>query len=353
MSRTLTILISIAAILISLAVNAGESITRSFTGIQNIKLDTSSGDGIISRSDSDQVTVTLRSTYDEDIFKPIIEQQGSTLRIREKFTSHSHRRGHATWYLAVPDDLDLKFSTGSGDLNIDAVKINLKSSTGSGDVTLKQVTGTVRTSGGSGDVDLEGVKGDVDISGGSGRVVLRNVIGGVSIDEGSGAIKIDKLKGNLDADTGSGRMEVTNSTGDMRLDSGSGRISLNAVAGALRVNTGSGDIRARALTITGSSDFDTGSGDAAVEINSVLNHDINIDTGSGNATLDFNGNPVAGRIEMRANERHGKISAPIAFDEEFTENRGYDAIMVKQASIGDKDIQITISTGSGTAKLKQ
>ena len=352
MSRTLKISFSIAAILFSLAVNADQSITKTFDGIQTIKLDTSSGDGIVRRSDNDQVTVTLDSTYDEDTFKPIIEQHGKTLRIREKFTS-SHRWGHTTWHLMVPDNLDLRFHSGSGDLNIEAVKIDLKSSVGSGDVTLKQTTGSVRTSGGSGDVDLEDVEGNVDISLGSGHAVLQNIRGDVSINEGSGTIKIDKLKGELDADTGSGRMEITNSTGDMKLDAGSGKINLNAVSGALRVNAGSGDIRARALNINGSSDFDTGSVDTTIEIVSALNDDINIDTGSGNATLDFNGNPIAGKIEMRANRRHGKISAPFDFDKEFIEDGHYDAIMVKQASIGDKDIQITISTGSGTAKVKE
>jgi DUF4097 and DUF4098 domain-containing protein YvlB len=352
MSRTLRISFSIAAILFNLAVNADQSITRTFDGIQNIKLDTSSGDGIVRRSDNDQVTVTLNSTYDEDTFKPIIEQQGKTLRIREKFTS-SRGWGRATWHLTVPDNLDLRFHTGSGDLDIEAVKINLKSSVGSGDVTLKQTTGIVRSSGGSGDVDLEDVKGNVDISLGSGRAVLQNISGDVSINEGSGTIEVDNLKGRLDADTGSGRMKISNSTGDMRLDTGSGKISLNAVTGALRVNAGSGDIRAKALNITGSSDFDSGSGDTTIEIVSELNHDIRIDTGSGNAILDFNGNPIAGKIEMRANRRHGEISAPFAFDKEFTEDGHYDAIMVKQASIGDKDIQITISTGSGTAKVKK
>jgi DUF4097 and DUF4098 domain-containing protein YvlB len=299
------------------------------------------------------VTVTLKSTYAEDSFKPTMEQQGTTLRIREKFTSRSRHWGHSTWYLMVPDNIDLRFSTGSGDLSIEAVKVDLKSSVGSGDVTLKQTTGTVRTSGGSGDVDLEDVEGDVDISGGSGRMMLQNIGGDVNIDVGSGAIEIDRLTGTLDADTGSGRIEITNSTGAMQLNAGSGRINLVGVAGALRVNTGSGDIRARAMNITGSSDFDSGSGDTAVEIASALNHDISINTGSGNATLDFNGNPVAGKIEMRANKRHGKISAPFAFDKEFTEDGHYDPIMVKQASIGDKDIQITISTGSGNAKLKK
>jgi len=127
--------------------------------------------------------------------------------------------------------------------------------------------------------------------------------------------------------------------------------SFNRITGALGVNVGSGDITASELNITGSSSFNSGSGDTEVVLASVLNHDISVNSGSGDAVLDFNGNKIEGEIVMKASKRNGRIEAPFSFDKEYEEDKGKQIIMIKEAKIGNKDIRIRVSTGSGTARI--
>jgi DUF4097 and DUF4098 domain-containing protein YvlB len=332
-------------------VNAENTVVKTFDGIEAISIRTSSGDTVVRRSASDQVTVTVEYTYSDEVFRPVFKQNDTMLDIHEEFLKRSIGRGRSAWTLEVPDNIDMKFGTGSGDLKVDSVMLDLKSSVGSGKVALTQVTGDIRISVGSGRVVLRDVNGEVAVKGGSGDAELKDIVGNVRVSAGSGDIDIDNLDGSLDANTGSGRIRVNRSSGDGDIDAGSGNVRLQAMTGAFKVNIGSGDIIARAMSFTGPSSFDSGSGEADIEIASALDHDISIQSGSGDATLDFNGNPIEGEIEMSANKRRGRISAPIAFDQEYEEHWGSGTTLVKKAKIGDKDIQVLISTGSGTAKL--
>ena len=98
--KTLKItLLTFAAVMFATATYAQERITKSFSGIENINLTTASGNGTIKRSNNSEVTVTVEYTFDEDIYKPIFEQNGSTLRVEEKFERSRWNRGSAKWTL--------------------------------------------------------------------------------------------------------------------------------------------------------------------------------------------------------------------------------------------------------------
>lgn len=292
-----------------------QTITKTYDGVKDIRLNTSAGDGIIKKGNSNQVKVTLEYTYDDDSFEPIFEQNGTRLELREEFERGSRTSGRSTWTLEIPDDIDLRFNTGSGDLHIDDLKIELRSNLGSGDIELRDLTGDIDVNTGSGDID------------------------------------VDNLDGDLNANTGSGRIVIADSKGNLDVNTGSGDIRLNRITGALGVNVGSGDITASGLNITGSSSFNSGSGDTEVVLASVLNHDISVNSGSGDAVLDFNGNKIEGEIVMKASKRNGRIEAPFSFDKEYEEDKGRQVIMIKEAKIGNKDIRIRVSTGSGTARI--
>ena len=316
------------------AVIAKSTIIDSFDDVDSISLSTSSGEGILKKGTGRQVKVILEHTYADGRFVPVMEQVGGRLKIQEKFTGHSSSRGHAIWTLVIPDDTQVRFSTGSGDLQIDDLRIDLRSRSGSGNVTLNDVTGDVSISEGSGDVDIRGAKGELHIT------------------EGSGNIEVERFDGDLRATTGSGQVKIAESSGNFRVSAGSDSIRLNGVSGSMRVNVGSGDIDGRNLDITGTSMFSSGSGDAQVGLVSVLNHDISVTSGSGDAELDFGGNDISGEIVMRANRRNGSIRAPFSFQSEYEEDMGYQTTMVKETSLGDSDIRISVSTGSGTARIK-
>lgn len=297
------------------AVFGQQTITKTYDGVRDIHLNTSAGDGIIKKGKSNQVKVTLEYTYDDDSFEPIFEQNGTRLELREEFERGSRTSGRSTWTLEIPDDIDLSFNTASGDLQIDDLKI------------------------------------EVDANHASGNVELRGLTGNIDINTASGDIDIDNLDGELRANTASGSIEVADSKGDLDINAASGNIRINRVTGAFGVNVASADIVANGLVITGSSHFNSASGDTEVVLAYVLNHDISVNSGSGDAVLDFNGNKIEGEIVMKASKRNGRIEAPFSFDKEYEEDKGRQVIMIKEAKIGNKDIRIRVSTGSGTARI--
>jgi len=296
--------------------NAQKKITKEFSGIEKISLNTASGDCIVKKSSGDKVMLTLEHDYDEEDYEPVIEQDGNRLMIKEVFHKNSVS-GKAMWSLSIPDDTELKFNTGSGDFEAENIKLEVDMNTGSGDLILKTVTG------------------DIDANTGSGDIALGN------------------FDGTLRANTGSGDIDVDKGKGEIKVNCGSGKIKMNDVSGSIKANVGSGDISVRNAEILQASGFNSGSGDVEVVLSSTPDADLSVNSGSGDAELDFNGNALAGTLVMKANKKKGEISAPIKFDKEEEEKRGSQTIIKKTAELGGKDIKIHIGTGSGKASLSK
>lgn len=316
---TLTLLIFFSTLL---TVQAQEKIERTFTGIKNIRLTTSSGNGTIKKSSSNEVKVTIEFTYDEEDYTPKFDQSGDRLYIEEDFRRSRWTKGYAEWTLEIPDGLELEFKTGSGNIEVLGVDVELNSNTGSGNIQVDRVNGSVRANTGSGNISI------------------RDVAGRTSANTGSGSIRLDNVK-------------VQNGA---RFNTGSGNIRAREIEGELDFNTGSGNIDVEDAIITGNSSFNTGSGNAQVTLAAELDYDLSLNTGSGNATLDFNGQDIAGEFYMRANDKDN-IRAPFRFDKEYepSRNNGYRGRngYVKEAKIGSKNIKIRITTGSGSAVVRQ
>ena len=312
------ILILVLMMAVSIGLQAQEkTISKSFAGIKEININTASGDCKIVKGASDKVEVTLVYSYDDDVFEAIFEQDGGTLNIKEKFNRNSNSRGSSDWKLMVPENIMVNFNTGSGDLNAKGLAIEIKSNTGSGDIHLDNVSGKVK------------------------------------VNTGSGETSVNYFDGELKVNTGSGDVDLGDSRGTFRINVGSGDIDANKLTGEFLINVGSGDIDANDLTLTDASSFNSGSGDAKVVLKSALKNDISINSGSGNATLDFNGIEIAGDITMKANKKHGDISAPFEFDNVTEEEQGNQTIVKKTAKIGNSDVKIKISTGSGRATIEK
>ena len=315
--------ISLTALTLLLALSvtqAQEKIEKSFSGIKSIRLTTSSGNGTIKKSSSNEVKVTVEYTYDKEDYRPEFEQSGDRLYIEEDFSRSRWTKGYSKWTLEIPDGLDLDFKTGSGNIDVMNVDVNLNSNTGSGNITVDKVAGDVRANTGSGNISVSGVNGRMDAN------------------TGSGSIRLDNVK----------------LTDGARFNTGSGNIRANVIEGEMDMNTGSGSIDVREASITGHSSFNTGSGNAQLELAAALNFDVSINTGSGNATLDFNGQKIEGEFYMKADDE-GDIRAPFKFDKEYEQDRGWRNRIdyVKEATVGNKDIRIRITTGSGRAEVKQ
>ena len=296
-------------------VNAQE-IAKSFDGVKKIHLNTSSGNIIVQHGSGDAVQVKLVHTYDEG-FRPVMKQQGSTLVLKEEFDRGSHS-GHSTWTLVIPDDLDIQANSGSG--NFEASNISL----------------SLNMNAGSGNVDLNAVKGEI------------------RLNTGSGNMEVEAFNGTLDSNTGSGNIRVMESNGKIKLNAGSGSLKLSGVNGELQANVGSGSIDAEEIVLAGEGSFNAGSGNVVVELAEGPGHNISLNSGSGNATLDLNGNTIDGTVVMSANKRNGRIVAPFEFDTtEEIDDGGNSTRIRKTAKLGDKDIEVKIGTGSGTASIRE
>ncbi|MCE7993256.1 MAG: DUF4097 domain-containing protein [Roseivirga sp.] len=318
-----TTLILLALCLVT-TVYGQKTINKTFDGVESIRINIASGNGIIKKGTSKQVKVTLEYTYDDNDYEPSFDQNGTTLRIKEEFDRGRRNwnvRGKSEWTLEIPDGLRVDMNTGSGNIEITGLNIELDASSGSGNVEVDNITGDTR------------------LSTGSGNIEARN------------------MNGELRANTGSGTIRVSDAKGDADLNTGSGNIRASRLEGGLELSTGSGNVDAVGVIITDHSRFSTGSGNVDVELGGELNSDLQLTTGSGNATLDFNGVKIEGQFTMEASSK-GSISAPFDFDREYDEDNGYsrrgrNKRYVKEAKIGNKDIRIDISSGSGSARVRR
>lgn len=297
----------------------GQQVTKTFTGIKKINLSTSSGSCQLIKGSSAEVQVKVTHTFSSDEYKALMEQEGSTLILKEDFSKRGSYSGKSSWVLTIPENLDIKFSTGSGDFEAKDMNVKVSANSGSGNYTWANVKGDSKINTGSGNIIIAGYQGDINLSTGSGKILLADL------------------------------------EGDLLANAGSGKIGLSKIKGACSVNVGSGDIDARNITLTGKGSFTSGSGDAYVVLASSPEYNISVNSGSGDATLDFNKNKIDGTLIMTANKKNGKITAPFSFDktEELDDDNNNQVRIRKTAKLGEKDIQIKISTGSGTAEVKK
>ena len=315
LSKKLAFFVLIA--LVSHAAMAQKTINKEYSGIKEIEISTASGDCDVIKSTNNKVSLELTYSYDDDRFEPVFEQDGDLLILKEKFKKNSSGSGSSNWQLSVPDNIKLTFNSGSGNLDLQGLNLEFSSNTGSGDIDLK------------------------------------NLVGEFSSNSGSGEVRIDGYKGKLKINTGSGDVELTEASGNLNINLGSGDIDASRVDGSVKFNAGSGDITVSEATITASSSVNAGSGDTKVILKSELKANLSLNSGSGNATLDFNGLGVQGVFIMKANKKHGEISAPFDFDSVEEEGQGNQTIVTKKAKIGSSDIEINIGTGSGRASVQK
>lgn len=322
MQRLKSTLLALIFLVGALNAFAQERIEKSFSGVENLRLTTASGNRTIKKGNGNDVKIVLEYTYDEDDYSPKFDQNGTTLVIEEDFSRSRWTKGYSEWTLEIPDGLEVNFKTGSGNIEVSGLEIEIKAGSGSGNIEMEDLTGEI------------------------------------SASTGSGNLTFDNLNGPLNANTGSGSIRITSLNGDAKLNTGSGNIRVRDVEGDLGMNTGSGNLELQNAQITGNSTFNTGSGNVAIQLAAALDYDLTLNTGSGNATLDFNGQEIEGKFVMKASDKDD-ISAPFRFDKESGSDnddrgwRGRRGGYTKEATIGNKDIVVRISTGSGRAVVRE
>lgn len=121
---------------------------------------------------------------------------------------------------------DSNLSSGSGDIDVEAVDGTAKVKSGSGSVSAGHVGDTLLVTTGSGDVHVHQSGRVTTLTAGSGDVSVGELVGEVVTKTGSGDIEVGRLDGSLVSKTGSGNLTVR-----------------RASAGSVRANGASGDIR--------------------------------------------------------------------------------------------------------------
>ena len=114
------------AVLCSIALHAQQTVNKTFSGVKKIDISTASGDVILSKGGSD-VKLELTYTYDDDEYKPEIEQKGDRLILGEEFEGRGGHNGSSKWSLTIPDGMEIDVNTGSGDITANNLELELKS----------------------------------------------------------------------------------------------------------------------------------------------------------------------------------------------------------------------------------
>jgi DUF4097 and DUF4098 domain-containing protein YvlB len=157
-------------LLVSFSALAQEEVNKSFDAKSMLKVVSVSGDCTIEKSTNNKIEVHLTYTFSDDCFEYIINETADRLEIREKFNNHGSCSGMSKWTIRVPENIEVRFSSASGDFYMNGIHNGVKASTASGDLTVKNTVGNVDLNTASGDIEVEFTKGSFDLSSASGDV---------------------------------------------------------------------------------------------------------------------------------------------------------------------------------------
>lgn len=208
-------LMALAAAVLFVSATAREKrqITETFDDISRITIKSVSGDCVIVKGQTDQVTVEVtHSYYPSDSFEPRLKKSGQRLRLSERM--HGSNSGRSTWKLTIPDGLQVDFSTASGDL------------------TVTDIEGRFSASTASGNVEMVNCRGEFEISTASGDIVAHKCTGLFELSTASGDVEADGIIVNDEStfSTASGRVDVSlgaTAEHNLNLGSASGKALLN------------------------------------------------------------------------------------------------------------------------------
>ncbi len=294
-----------------------------FSGVDRIELEGVSGNVKLLPAGGGGGSVELRANVSpRGNFKPSVEQDGDTLRIRESWTGRSSR-GDVEWTIYVPSGSGMRISieTASGSLSAEGISARIDLSTASGDIELIDVEleGHSSLSTASGDYTIEDMRIDDD----------------VSFSTASGDIHLNHV-------------EIGE---DVSFSTASGDVRCNDCRGSLVLSSASGDVVVKNSSIDGFGKFSSASGDVLLHLDEMPRDGLSASSASGDVVLDGK----FGRdytLIMSAREDKGRIVNPFKTTSRRTYREGrytYEEEVVQQGSGGP---EIRLHTSSGTVRVK-
>ncbi len=294
-----------------------------FSGVDRIEFEGISGDLVVERAGGSELELALRSNVRPDgAFVGEVDQQGSTVRIDERWTGSSSR-GNVEWILSVPASLEpvIVMKSASGGLEASGVEASFRFRTASGDVRLEDVT---IASGSTFDTAI----GDFEL--------YDLVVGDdVEMQTASGDIDLDGVRAGegFDFSTASGEVTIENSKG------------------VLEGSSASGDVRVSETALDGPSRFSSASGNVVVTLDDLGSYDLEASSASGNVRIDTAFGDDFTLILTKREDR-GCITSPFAVTSQRTFLRN-DQQYIEQTIIrGSGSPEIRLRTASGSIVVR-
>lgn len=311
-----------------------KQIRKTFKNISSVHVSTMNGDCVIKKGNGSDVEVMFEHTYSNLAFEPqfLIEGEG-TLVLKEKFRLKGD--GESTWTVFVPQKTDIRFSSIGGSFSVVGLDSNISAKTVSGDVTTKNCHGQLTLSSISGNMEVEDLSGKIDLK-------------CISND-----LKVQKLAGDVRITVGSGDLDASQLEGTIAIKAPSGDVTLDDAKGVFKVKTASGDIIAKNITITKPSYFKVASGEVNVTLGQPLDFDLTLDSASGDAVLNYNGHPIEGYFQFKAESGRGEIICPFPFDKEEEQEKWGKTYLIKSVKRVVEIPKVYIYTATGKAVLKE
>ena len=273
--------------------------TIQVNGHVDLQVETGSGSIEVHRGGSNQIHVVGRISANEWFgggnaeqrvkkieSNPPIQQSGNDVRIGHINDPELKHDISISYEITVPENTQLRSSSGSGNQDIAGIAGPLEANAGSGSMKLSNIGAGVHAHTGSGSINADGVHGSLYARTGSGSIHATNVAGGFDGQTGSGHLTLEQsAPGSVHAETGSGGLELRN------------------VKGSLQASAGSGDVRVEGEA-TGGWMVRTGSGSVQLSLPSNAAFDLDAHTGSGSINL---AHPVTVQGSVGRKEVKGKV----------------------------------------------
>lgn len=311
------------ALLVSPAAAQDEQ-SWTFSGVDRIDIDGTSGDLELRIADGNEFELRLQQDVrPTDAFRGEVEQNGSTLDIRENWGRGSSR-GTVRWILLVPASArpTIALDTASGGVEAEMLSARYEIDTASGSFTLR---------GGS-------LLAGSDISTASGNFDLTDVTveDGVDLSTASGDIDLDAVIAGrgFEFSTASGDVTVRNSTG------------------ILEGSSASGDVHVSDSELNGASKFSSASGDVEVQLDAIPAYELELSSASGNVRLAAGFGPDFTLVLTKREDR-GRIRSPFDFTSEDTFERHGQTYERKITVRGSGGPEIRLSTASGNVEVRE
>ena len=287
----------------NIAMAQGKKVQETFKGVERIQVRTVSGDCIVKKGSSNRIDVDL--FYDvepEGAFDHEMELRGTTLRIRERWHGSS-THGIVTWTLSVPEEVEIEFSTASGEL------------------------------------EIRNVSGDFEASTASGDILVENSKGEFEFNTASGEITMDECEGEFDLSTASGDIEGRLLKGMFEMSTASGDIDVRQSEGTFELSCASGSVEATDIVVDD------------VILGKTAEYDLELSSASGRVVLDYNGNALKGYFEFTARKDRGRIMSPFKFDNEEEFERNDYTYVRKSFTKNGGSPRVTLRAASGRVTL--